>query len=59
MPAHESGNAFKVQWEHFLRHVARGDPFRWDFHAAARGVQLAELGMRSWRERRWVEVPPL
>jgi predicted dehydrogenase len=59
VPAHESGNAFKVQWEHFLRHVAHGDPFPWDFHAAARGVQLAELGMRSWRERCWVEVPSL
>jgi predicted dehydrogenase len=59
VPAHESGNAFKVQWEHFLRHVAHGDPFPWDFHAAARGVQLAELAMRSWRERRWVEVPDL
>jgi predicted dehydrogenase len=59
VPAHASGNAFKVQWEHFLRHVADGEPFPWDFHAAARGVQLAELGSRSWRERRWVEVPPL
>ncbi len=59
VPAHESGNAFKVQWEHFLRHVAHGDTFPWDFHAAARGVQLAELGTRSWRERRWVEVPSL
>jgi predicted dehydrogenase len=26
---------------------------------AARGVQLAELGIKSWRERRWVEVPAL
>ena len=59
MPAHESGNAFKVQWERFLRHVAHGEPFPWDFRAAARGVQLAELGMRSWRERRCLEVPPL
>jgi predicted dehydrogenase len=59
VPAGGADNAFKVQWEHFLRHVAYGEPFPWDFHAAARGVQLAELGMRSWRERRWVEVPPL
>jgi predicted dehydrogenase len=59
VPAGEMDNAFKVQWEHFLRHVAHGEPFPWDFRAAARGVQLAELGMRSWRERRWVEVPPL
>ena len=59
VPPGDTDNAFKVQWEHFLRHVAHGEPFPWDFHAAARGVQLAELGMRSWRERRWVEVPPL
>ena len=53
-------NAFKAQWELFLRHVC-GDleAFPWDFGAAARGVQLAELGYRSWQERRWLDVPPL
>ena len=59
VPAAETGNAFKAQWELFLRHVAHDEPFPWDFHAAARGVQLAELGLRSWRERRFLEVPPL
>jgi predicted dehydrogenase len=52
-------NAFKVQWELFLRHVAHGDPFPWDLFEGARGVQLAELATRSWRERRVVEVPEL
>lgn len=52
-------NAFKVQWEKFLRHIAQGDPFPWDFLAGAKGVQLAELAMQSWRERRWVDVPRL
>ncbi|HET7559873.1 MAG TPA: Gfo/Idh/MocA family oxidoreductase [Limnochordia bacterium] len=52
-------NAFKVQWELFLKHVAEDAPFPWDFMAGARGVQLAELGLRSWRERRWVDVPAL
>jgi predicted dehydrogenase len=52
-------NAFKVQWERFLRHVAWDEPFPWDFFAGARGVQLAEAGLRSWRERRWVEVEEL
>lgn len=52
-------NGFKVQWELFLRHVVLDEPFPWDFLAAAKGIQLAELGMRSWRERRWVEVPEL
>jgi predicted dehydrogenase len=52
-------NAFKVQWERFLRHVATGDPFPWSFLEGAKGVQLAEAGMRSWREGRWIEVPEL
>jgi predicted dehydrogenase len=55
----EPDNAFKVQWEKFLRHVALDEPFPWDFHAGARGVQLSALGLRSWRERRWIEVPEL
>jgi predicted dehydrogenase len=52
-------NAFKVQWEMFLRHVAAGGEFPWDFMQAARGVQLAELAMRSWHQRSWVDVPEL
>jgi predicted dehydrogenase len=52
-------NGFKLQWELFLRHVALDEPFGWDFLEGARGVQLAELGERSWRERRWVDVPEL
>lgn len=52
-------NAFKVQWELFLRHVALDDPFPWTLLEGARGVQLAELGLRSWAERRWLDVPAL
>jgi predicted dehydrogenase len=55
----EFDNAFKVQWEMFLRHVAEGAPFPHDFLEGARGVQLAELAADSWRERRWVDVPRL
>ncbi|MEU1753274.1 Gfo/Idh/MocA family oxidoreductase [Micromonospora matsumotoense] len=55
----EFDNGFKVQWEAFLRHVVTGSPFAWDFLAGARGVQLAELGLRSAREGRRVEVPEL
>jgi len=55
----EFDNGFKVQWEHFLRHVADGDPFPWDLLEGAKGVQLAELGLRSAAEGRRVEVPPL
>jgi predicted dehydrogenase len=52
-------NAFKIQWELFLRHVALGEPFRYTLREGAKGVQLAELGMQSWREKRWVDVPAL
>jgi predicted dehydrogenase len=52
-------NAFKRQWELFLRHVVRDEPFRWGLLEGAKGVQLAEAGLESWQERRWVEVGPL
>lgn len=50
-------NAFKIQWELFLRHVALDEPFRWTLREGAKGVQLAEMGIKSWREKRWVDVP--
>lgn len=53
------GNGFKRQWELFLRHVVDDEPFRWNFVEGAKGVQLAELGLRSWREGRKVDVPEL
>jgi len=52
-------NGFKMQWERFLRHVACDEPFPWNLFMGAKGVQLAELGLQSWRERRWVTIPPL
>ncbi|MEU4220846.1 Gfo/Idh/MocA family oxidoreductase [Actinoplanes sp. NPDC026623] len=55
----EFDNGFKAQWEMFLRHVAEDAPYTWDLWAGARGVQLAELGLRSAREGRRVEVPEL
>jgi predicted dehydrogenase len=51
-------NAFKAQWELFLKHVVSDTPFPWDLHEGAKGVQLAELGMESWRRKIWVDVPP-
>jgi len=50
-------NAFKVQWEMFLKHVVLDTPFPHTFVDGARGVQLAELGLKSWEERRWLDVP--
>jgi predicted dehydrogenase len=55
--AHE--NAFKAEWELFLRHVVGGEPFRWSLFEGAKGLQLVEMGEQSWRERRWVVVPKL
>ena len=52
-------NAFKVQWELFLKHVVKGDPFPWDLKEGAKGVQLAEKGIESWENRRWVDIPEL
>lgn len=52
-------NAFKVQWEMFLRHVVKDEPWVYDLRRGAKGVQLAELGLESWEKRRWVDVPEL
>ena len=52
-------NAFKVQWEMFLRHVAGEGPFRWGLLEGAKGVQLAELGLKSWKQRKWIDIPKL
>src|SRR5205823_271953 len=52
-------NGFKAQWELFLRHVVRGEPWHWDLLAGARGVQLAELGLKSSAEGRRLDVPEL
>ncbi|MFG2145038.1 Gfo/Idh/MocA family protein [Streptomyces sp. NPDC048696] len=52
-------NGFKAQWELFLRHVYLDTPYRQDLLAGARGVQLAELGLRSSAEGRRVEVPEI
>ncbi len=52
-------NAFKCEWEIFLTHVVKDAPFRWDLLQAAKGVQLAEAGLESWRKRAWVEVEAL
>ena len=49
-------NAFKVQWELFLKHVVKDDPFPWTLKEGAKGVQLAEKGLESWAKRAWVEI---
>jgi predicted dehydrogenase len=60
VPAQEAyDNAFKIQWELFLKHVVLDTPFPWDLREGAKGVQLAELGLKSWEQRRWLDVPEL
>jgi len=49
-------NAFKIQWELFLKHVVKDEPFPWNLKDGARGVQLAEKGLESWQKRCWVTI---
>lgn len=60
VPQHQTyDNAFKVQWELFLRHVAADEPFPWTLLEGAKGVQLAEKALESWEKRQWVDIPEL
>ena len=52
-------NAFKAQWELFLRHVVKDEPFPWDLREGAKGVQLAEKGIKSWQKRAWIDIGEL
>lgn len=52
-------NGFKIQWEHFIRHIVENEPYRWTLSEGAKGVQLVEAALQSWQERRWVDVAPL
>jgi predicted dehydrogenase len=60
MPDNNPGrNGFRVQWEEFIRHVVEDAPYAYTLREGAKGVQLAELGLQSWSERRWLDVPEL
>jgi len=59
VPDESYDNAFKAQWELFLRHVAGERGWRWGLLEAAKGVQLAELGLKSWKRKKWLDVPRL
>ncbi|PWC88441.1 oxidoreductase [Azospirillum sp. TSH100] len=52
-------NGFKVQWESFIRHVVEDAPYKHGLIEGAKGVQLVECALQSWRERRWVDVPAI
>lgn len=49
-------NGFKIQWEQFLRHVVEDGEWNYSLLEGAKGVQLAEAGYQSWRERRWIDL---
>jgi len=55
----ELDNGFKLQWEEFLRDVVAGREHRFGLLSAARGVQLAELGLQSNDERRTIDIPEI
>jgi predicted dehydrogenase len=59
LPDEGYDNAFKAEWELFLRHVAGDGRFRWNLLEGAKGVQLAELGLKSWQQKKWLDVPKL
>jgi predicted dehydrogenase len=52
-------NGSKIQWEDFIRHVCADTPWKHDLVEGIKGVQLAELGLKSWKERRWIDVPAI
>ncbi len=52
-------NAFKIQWEMFIRHVVLDEAYAFDLMEGAKGVQLAEAGIDSWEQRKWVELEEL
>jgi len=52
-------NAFKVEWELFLKHVAGEGDFRWNLLEGAKGLQLVDLALKSWSQRQWMPVPAL
>ena len=55
----EFDNAFKAQWELFLKHVVLDTPFPWNLMEGAKGVQLAECGIESWKKKTWINLPDL
>jgi len=50
-------NGFRSQWEMFIRHVAEDAPWPYTLREGAKGLQLVDAGLKSWRERRWIDVP--
>ena len=58
-PKRKFDNAFKIQWELFLRHVVCDEPFEWNILAGSKNILLAEKAIESWQTRRWIDIPKL
>jgi len=54
--ATEYDNAFKVQWELFLKHYVGEGDFPWSIRRGAAGVALAQAGHRSFMDQCWVKL---
>jgi len=52
-------NAFKIQWEKFLRYVVNDEPFPWTLVEGARGLQLTECALESHEKKAWVQIDNL
>ncbi len=52
-------NGFRRQWEMFIRHVVEDAPWLYTLREGAKGLQLVDAALKSWRERRWIDLPAL
>lgn len=52
-------NGFKVQWEDFIRHIVEDGPWEYNLKSGAKGLQLVDLALKSWKDRKWYDVPEL
>jgi predicted dehydrogenase len=58
-PGTKFENAFRIEWELFLKYIVANEPFSWDFVEGAKGIQLADLALKSWADRKWIDLSDL
>ena len=39
--------------------MVENEPYKWTLPEGAKGVQLVEAALESWKDRRWIDVPQL
>ncbi len=52
-------NAFRIEWEMFIRHLFGEGEWRHGLLEGAKGLQLVEAAHRSNRERKWIDLEKL